>query len=905
MRLRRIGCLVFGVAMWAWIYIASQAGGVSVAWGGQAATSGKNSSEKKDTLWVIPHTHWEGAVFKTREEYLEMGLPNILKALRLLKSHSEYRFVLDQVAYVKPFLERYPEEEAEFRKLIAAGKLAIVGGTDIMPDVNMPGGESLVRQMLYGKVFYRDKLRVDVTVGWNLDTFGHHAQMPQLLKLAGYQSYWFFRGVRTLDTPSEFFWQGIDGSKIPAFWLPYGYGLFYQSAPSPTGFERFARERFGTLTPFAHGSHRVALAGADVAGPEEHLPEMVEEFNQRRDEPFVLRIGLPTDFEAAIARRADRPVVSGELNPIFQGIYSSRIELKQRMRDLERLLTNAEKLAVLAEWLGERVDPERLTQAWEPVLFNQTHDLASGVMVDKVYDDVLRGYSFSERLGNESVEAWWNDLTSRIDTRGEGIPVAVFNVLGWPRTDVVELTVGLAERGLADLTLTDAAGRTVPFQLLQAERYGDGGIERARIAFVARDVPALGYALYRLIPKAAAPAGGQAIRPVPLGGTSNTAREDSGSIENEYYRATFNLWTGEMTSLVDKSAAAGQSSGWEVLKGPGNVVALEQDGGDLWQLYGTLNGGRNIAMSRKVLLPAPERSKFSNEWVGGSGATRTGPVLSEFSVGHPFGRGSFATRVRLVAGIRRVDIQTRIRNNDELVRYRVLFPTTIQNGRRMDEIPFGAIERPEAQEFPAQNWIEYGDGTRGVALLNRGMPGNNVADGTLMLSLMRSARITAYAYSGGYEAGVSSDTGLELGKELTFDYAVVPHAGDWRDAGIFRAGWEFNNPLVARKLTSHAGSLPARWGLLEVSALDVVVSTLKPGRDGSAILRVYEAAGRPSPGVRIKVRAGIVAAHEANLIEDRGRELQTPQDTLQFDLSPYEIKTFKLRLRPFASQVTP
>ena len=123
-----------------------------------------SGSEKTDTLWFIPHTHWEGAVFKTREEYLDIGLPIILKALKLLEDHSEYRFVLDQVCYVKPFLERYPEEEATFRKFIAEGRLQLVGGTDVMPDVNMPSGESFVRQIPYGKGYYRDKLEVDVTV---------------------------------------------------------------------------------------------------------------------------------------------------------------------------------------------------------------------------------------------------------------------------------------------------------------------------------------------------------------------------------------------------------------------------------------------------------------------------------------------------------------------------------------------------------------------------------------------------------------------------------------------------------------------------------------------------------------------------------------------------------------------
>lgn len=389
---------------------------------GKAPAARETENGKRDTLWFVPHTHWEGAVFKTREEFLEMGLPNILKALNLLKRYPSYRFVLDQVAYVRPFLERYPEEEAAFRQFVSEGRLQIVGGMDIMPDVNMPGGELFVRQVLYGKGYYREKLGVDVTVGWLLDTFGHHAQIPQLLKLAGFKSFWFFRGVPSLDVPSEFLWQGIDGTQIPAFWLPQGYGLLYGSPSNYPDFDRFMRDRFQGLSRFARGADRVGLAGADVSEPEEHLPGMVEEFNRRSDAPFTIRLAVPTDFEAVVAKRDNKPVLTGEFNPLFQGVYSSRIEVKQWYRSLEGLLTTAEKLSSLAYWLGQPTDDESLWRAWEPVLFNLTHDLASGVMTDNVYEDTLRGYHFSKRLGDDMVEGLLNGISAKVDTRGGGSP---------------------------------------------------------------------------------------------------------------------------------------------------------------------------------------------------------------------------------------------------------------------------------------------------------------------------------------------------------------------------------------------------------------------------------------------------------------------------------------------------
>jgi alpha-mannosidase len=164
----------------------------------------------------------------------------------------------------------------------------------------------------------------------------------------------------------------------------------------------------------------------------------------------------------------------------------------------------------------------------------------------------------------------------------------------------------------------------------------------------------------------------------------------------------------------------------------------------------------------------------------------------------------------------------------------------------------------------------------------------------MMLSLMRSARIASYGYGGGYERGMSSDTGLMIDREIDFNYALLPHEGDWRQAEVYKHGQEFNNPLLCRKEGIHEGKLPKSWGLLEVSKSNVVITALKQAKDGSTILRLYEASGKATPGVTIKSRAKLSSAWEANLIEDTGNVLKILSDTMQFDMGPFEIKTLKL-----------
>ena len=200
------------------------------------------------------------------------------------------------------------------------GRLAIVGGTDTMLDVNMPGGESFVRQVLYGKGYFREALGVDVTVGWQLDTFGHHAQMPQLLKLAGLRSFWFFRGVPELGDPAEFLWEGLDGTRIPAFWLPLGYAISYGSPPTLPEFSRVHGapvRRAGALP------HRPATARARAA-PTSARPRSISRrwspsTTARQTRPLRLCLATPAEYEAAVGLGDGVAGVGGRAQPDLPG----------------------------------------------------------------------------------------------------------------------------------------------------------------------------------------------------------------------------------------------------------------------------------------------------------------------------------------------------------------------------------------------------------------------------------------------------------------------------------------------------------------------------------------------------------------------------------------------------------
>jgi len=834
--------------------------------------------QESNILHLVPHSHWEGAVFTTREGYLEERGPSIvLTALRLLETHPSYRFVLDQVCLVKPFLERYPEHADAFRRFVDEGRLAIVGGLLVMPDVNMPGGESFVRQVLLGKRWFRETLGVEVDISWQLDTFGHHPQMPQVLRQSGYKSMWSQRGGRDETLPLDLVWEGLDGTTIDFYWLSMGYCHLLNIPDNASEAATFFQWRYDSLAAICPGSVRCGMNGCDVTIPEEHVPGMVEEFNRNKDAPFQIRISLPSDYEAAAgADSTARTRVEGDLNPIFQGVYSSNIEVKQATREVERTLTAAEKLGAVLGALGLDVDNDPLERAWEPTLFNQAHDVMSGVMLDHVYDDTMQGFDFSLRLGRDVLASRLRLLTQQIDTRGEGIPVVVFNPCGWTRTDIVEVAVGPRDdaRGLS---VVDDNGDSLPVQVLNERRSADGCLVYARIAFVARSVPALGHAVYRVLP------GGDNEAPP----ATEDEVGDNGILENSLYRVDVNRATGAINSILVKEG------NWEALAGPANVVAQEEDTGDYWELHGRLPTGY-VTYNVPHGIPDRGSASMSTDRSAAPASVARGSVFDEITVSHPFAeQATFHTTIRVYSELPRIEIHTAITNPDRYVRYRMVVPSSVRDGVNTHEIPFGAVDRPDGVELPAQTWVDRGDGSHGVALLNRGLPGHNCVDGTLLLSLLRTTCIYPKG-SDEYQPDTCHEKGFKKGRHMMFDYALVPHASGWRQAGIFREGQAYNHPLLACAAGNHPGRLPPRWGVLDVRHPNVVVSALKPGEDGGIVLRIYEATGSPAEGVEIVSALPIEKASEVDLVEDPVRPVETTGNGFSVDLKPFEIRTFRL-----------
>jgi alpha-mannosidase len=586
------------------------------------------------------------------------------------------------------------------------------------------------------------------------------------------------------------------------------------------------------------------------------------------------------------------PEWQGDLNPVFQGCYSARIAVKQWNRRLETLLCNAELADAAAAMVGGESRAGRIERAWTDVLFNQFHDIICGSHVDKVYLNTIDRFKSSNVAGGQCLEESLSYLIDKIDTVGVGIPVVVFNPLSWDRDDVAECRFGYSEQNVFEVEVRDSRGNRMASDLVACERYENGAIKRATVLFIARGVPSIGYEVYRILPEAGEP---QESSLSTNQSDAFMAEIHRDVIENEFYKIEIDAWNGAITSLVEKSTV------WEVIskqKPFGGTIVKELDNGNFWEYNGHCKGDALFPMNRDHPLPieGDARAAFSHHY-GGDGRVSRGRARMDYNVNFAFGKGYFATRIRLYAGLPRIDIHTILINEDERVRYRMALPTTLENGIVTQEIPFGAIERPMG-EFPAQNWMDYSDGAKGVAVLNRGLPGNNVEDNVLMLSLLKCTALKeGYGEVGGFSKSTKTTDGYEIGVRHEFDYALAPHRGDWREAELVQRGQEFNRPLIVRKVLSKQGRLPNRLSLFALSEANVLISAIKWTAKG-IVVRIYESTGQTTPAVTLRCAGKLGAARSCSLIEKEESPVPINSDgnSLTFDIGAFEIKTYLLSI---------
>lgn len=787
-----------------------------------------------DPVWRWP---WQ-------EGYTET-LATCRAALDRLQESDDFVFSRGQAATYAWIEEQDPALFAEIQKYVEEGRWCLVNGWWEQPDCNVPCGESYVRHALYGKRYFREKFGVDVTTGWNPDTFGHNAGLPQILAKSGFTTYCFFRpGRHEKELPAPYFWwQGPDGSRILAIRPPVGhYGTGGGNMAEQVHRASDAARDLGlehTVLFFGVGNHG--------GGPTKENIASIRSVRESADGPRAIFSTVEAFERAIAAQTASFPTVADDLQHHAPGCYTTHSEIKRLNRLAENRLLRAERWSALAAMTcGLPYSADEFTRAWKQVLFNQFHDILAGTSLPVAYDDareqIGEALAIAARQQNCALQA----LAARIDTTlddteppaaAQGRPVLVFNPSSWERTDAVTAQWGW--RGAETMRLVDETGADVPFQFTQPDIFGGG----SRIHFEAT-VPAHGYRVYRLLPTVSDSPAKEA----------DSLQITSTSLENRYWRLEFDPASGCVRSLTDKTARV------ETLRGDGCALLVMHDPGDTW--------GHDIAQWRD------EAGRFGEAEFA---IREDGPSRVTLRVTSRFGQSTATQAFTLTRDNPRIDVTLTVDWHEQHRFLKLSIPTAIQNGTLTYDAPYSVIVRStDGKEEPGQNWLDLtgtlpgSDAPYGFSLLNDSKYGFDCLENDLRMSLLRSP-IFCFHDPAKPEEG-QEYLFMDQGPQ-TIRYALLPHTGSWQETGTVRQAHALNNPLETLFQYPHRGEWGASGTLLSVEPNHVIAAALKGAEEGNAfILRLFETQG---------------TAAQARITLPGGQRLTVP-------LRAFELKTLRL-----------
>lgn len=519
--------------------------------GGQRLPFEFTVAEPGWTMFMVSHFHYDPVWWNTQGAYTsewtedppgrarqQNGFDLVHAHLEMARRDPEYKFVLAEVDYLKPYWDTRPEDRADLRRFIDQGRVEVMGGTYNEPNTNLTSPETTIRNLVHGMGFQRHVVGATPATAWQLDAFGHDPQFPGMAADAGLTSSSWARGphhqwgpahggpdsgpeprgVERMQFCSEFEWISPSGRGLLTHYMPahYSAGWWMDSAPSLGEAESATYELFDQLKKVALTRNVLLPVGTDYTPPNKWVTEIHRDWAARYTWPrFVC--ALPCEFFAAVrAELADGRYAPREpspqtrdMNPIYTGKDVSYIDTKQANRSAENAVLQAERFAVFAGLLtGAEYPQAALAKAWVQLVYGAHHDAITGSESDQVYLDLLTGWRDAWELGRAARDNSLALLSGAID--GD---VVVWNPLTCPRTDIV--TVRLDPPLGARVRVLDADAVE-----LAAHVEHDG----RSVSWLAREVPSLGWRAYRLVPGA----GGQPAGWEPVAGTA---------IFNEHYRA--------------------------------------------------------------------------------------------------------------------------------------------------------------------------------------------------------------------------------------------------------------------------------------------------------------------------------------------------------------------------------
>ena len=829
------------------------------------------------TVYALGHTHidvaWKWPLRQTREK----AVRSFSTVLYLMKRYPKYRFFLSQPQLYEYVKEDAPEIFEQVKERVKEGRWEADGAMWLESDSNLTSGESLIRQILYGKKFFNEEFGIkEQEILWLPDAFGFLGALPQIMKRSGIRYFLTTKmGWNDADQQPDdtFLWEGIDGSRVTGLYITTkNYEAYPERFEKPVREVTYngrqnASQTMGTWQNYRNKELNDAVLtvygyGDGGGGPTEGMLEESKRLSYGiPGVPKVKLSGLKEYLQVL-----DKNLQNKKLNTWYgdlyleyhRGTFSSIAENKKNNRICEYKNQQAEWLASLLWWMNKKNEnanknaypKETLDKAWKLLLLNQFHDILPGSAIAEVYEQSDIDYAKIKAMDEEIISEVLESLSSNKSEQKNGI--CAWNPLGFAAEQVIELD----KKKLHECGIDKGCSLT---NVTAAQRFKDGTM------LVTASLPAKG-SLYM-----AASAEKESLDKEAK--KEHFALRDENTLETPWYIVSWNE-LGELTSLYDKEAKR------EVLEAGtvGNEIVVYEDipkDYDAWNVE-SYYSRKHWKMSVKKPCTM----------------TEAGEICAVLHTELSYESSVIEQDIAFFAHTRRIDFKTKIDWKEQQQLVKAEFHLDVMTRTAACEIPYGVMERPthrntswqRAQfEMCAHRFVDLSEPGFGVALLNDGRYGHSIEDSFVSLTLLTS----------GVFPFPDADKGLH---ELT--YALMPHMGDWREANVVHEAGKLNEkPILSvykpSLLTEEKSSV--RYTMCEVSSPNVIVTSVKRAEDESGlIVRMYE-----SSGIRTNVEWNLEGLcpkyiYECDMMEQKEREVVFDGQRAKFEIRPFEIKTFLL-----------
>ncbi|HEX4749035.1 MAG TPA: glycoside hydrolase family 38 C-terminal domain-containing protein [Bryobacteraceae bacterium] len=764
---------------------------------------------KQYRIHLIGNAHIDAVWLWPWYEGMSVVNSTFRSSLQRMNETPGFTFSASSAQFYEWVSENDPVLLDQIRARVKQGRWDPVGGWWVEPDVNLPDGEALVRQGLYGQLTYKRLLGRMATTAYNPDSFGHPGTLPQILHLQGMDSYVFMRPManeKALPAPL-FWWQSPDGTRVLAYRIPIAYGD-----------DRALNNRIQSILKdtknLPHDFMAFYGAGDHGGGATKANIESIESMRKQTGAPTLV-FSTPDNYFSEIRKQgmSNLPVVADDLQHHSVGCYTAESDMKKWNRTTEINLAAAEKIAAIGSsaW-GANYPKTDFAAAWKRVLFLQFHDSLAGTALPEHYlKTAPQGYEYANSVAAQALYTTAEKLAWQVPTSDPDSEYLVaFNLQPWPVTANVEYDLHWKPGAAAQVE--DEQGHPLPHQWIRPTTEVND-----RMRLVAQvPLPAFGYRQIR-------------IRKTDAGPVNSSLEANEHSLENGNLRLT--VEPDGSIRLFDKIAGRDVfESGKSGCRG----VVLN-DPSDTW--------------SHGVRAYTDEIGSFGNATAE---LLERGPLRARLRVHSSYGASTLTTEWLLYADAHCVEVRVTLDWHEHQKMLKFSFPLAVEQPRATYEIPFGNMVREtNGDENPGQRWIDVSGGQRGFALINDAKYGYSVNGNDMRLSVVRGA---AFANHQPQVVTPENDPVWQDQGIQSFRMLLVPHSGTWQSARLPRLSENFLAPAPIIYQGIHPGNRPESQSFLQVDAPDIVISAIKRSEEGDdLILRCVETDGA---SVRASINLG-------------------------------------------------